>query len=529
MGTTSATSEAHPEGEVTTGWPVDTPGGRYYAEWDPGTPVSAHGQLVFFAQFLRTGKRWEDFIKECPLRYGGNRGSGARNVFGTAALSVLCGHWRYLHMNAVRGDVLNARVLGIDRLVSDDVVRRALNHLMDEGAALAWLGEHQRRCLAPLLRVPWIMDIDTTVKPLYGRQQGAEIGYNPHKPGRPSHVYHSYFAANLRLCVGVEVRPGNEHAAGRGQPGLWRTLEALPRTCWPAFLRGDCGYGQEGLMRECEERGLPYVFKLRFTAKVRALVSLLRCSGDWQSAGDGWEVVESTLRLTGWSRKRRVLIVRESAARAPVPENPDHLVKPGKRRGKDRGLLPGVPDAEWQSAAPWSGKLAVLVTSLDARAYPAACMPRIYRERGDCENNYDELKNQWGWNGYTTKKLAPCRIMANLIALLSNWWHLYTRLFDEEHHREAITTRPALLGGVARETRHGGQRRMKVSLLHAKGETLARAITLISSYLHQAGTITARWTPGQCWALLLTRILRRKLGGQWLGELPSAAHRLLSG
>ena len=80
-------------------------------------------------------------------------------------------------------------------------------------------------------------------------------------------------------------------------------------------------------------------------------------------------------------------------------------------------------------------------------------------------NNYDELKNQWGWNGYTTKKLAPCRIMANLIALICNWWSLYVRHFDEEHHREAIcadlskqsaalsplrsgSTRPALLSGA---------------------------------------------------------------------------------
>jgi hypothetical protein len=29
------------------------------------------------------------------------------------------------------------------------------------------------------------------VKTLYGEQEGAEIGYNPHKPGRPSHAYHT--------------------------------------------------------------------------------------------------------------------------------------------------------------------------------------------------------------------------------------------------------------------------------------------------------------------------------------------------
>ena len=123
---------------------------------------------------------------------------------------------------------VNAGLLGMKRIVSDDVVRHALNHLMDEDAALAWLGRHQRLCLEPALTLPWIMDIDTTVKSLYGAQQGAQIGYNPHKPGRPSHVYHSYFMANTRLCLGVDVLPGKEHASAHSQPGLWRCLDALP-------------------------------------------------------------------------------------------------------------------------------------------------------------------------------------------------------------------------------------------------------------------------------------------------------------
>jgi hypothetical protein len=74
---------------------VDTPGGRYYAELELDEPVTREGQLIFFAQFLHTGGRWSRFLEGCPLRYEGNRGSGAVNVLGTATLSILCGHWRY--------------------------------------------------------------------------------------------------------------------------------------------------------------------------------------------------------------------------------------------------------------------------------------------------------------------------------------------------------------------------------------------------------------------------------------------------
>jgi hypothetical protein len=521
--------EAHPMGEEIFGskdqggsWPVDTPGGRYYAELDFDAPVTREGQLIFFAQFLHAGGRWAELLKDCPLRYSGNRGSGATNVVGTAALSILCGHWRYAHINAVRGDTLNPPLLGMSHVVSEDVVRRAMKR-MEESEGLAWLSEQLRGCVEPVLSLPWILDIDVTVKPLYGHQQGAQIGHNPQKPGRPSHAYHSYFMANTRLCLGVEVQGGKEHASRHGLPGLWRLLDALPRTHWPAFVRGDCAYGNEVLLGECENRGLPGFFKLRHTAKVKTLLARMQRAGAaWQDAGQGWEVLEARLRLSGWSRERRVVLVRETPAIAPVGE------KARRRRNTLQPSLPGA--AHWeQNPAPWAGRIAVLVTTLNEMAYPAVALARLYRERADAENIYDELKNQWGWGGYTTKQLAPSRIMANLTALIYNWWHLYARLYDADHHREAITSRPALLHGVARLTRSGGQRTVKVSVRHEKSEQITAAITLVSNTLVRFLSIAEQWGPSQRWTLLLTHIFRHWLGAKWLGPLPPEARLLLSG
>ena len=519
---------------------MDTPGGRYYAEIDDEAPVTREGQLIFFAQFLHSGGRWERLLRNCPLRYHGNRGSQVVDVLGTASLSILCGHWRYAHINSVRGDKLNPPLLGMTRAVSEDVVRRAMKRI-DEPAGLAWLAAELRACVEPVLGVPWILDIDCTIKPLYGHQQGAQIGYNPHKPGRPSHCYHSYFMANTRLCLGVEVCGGKDTAAMHGLPGLWKLLDALPRTRWPSFLRGDCAYGNQALLCAAEARDLPYLCKLRHTGKVKTLLrQMQRAGASWQDAGDGWQVLEATLRLTGWSRERRVVLVREAPALAPVGANAR------RRRDHTQPALSGSTD--WDTgAAPWAGKIAVLVTSLDARAFPAVAMARLYRERADAENIYDELKNQWGWAGYTTQKLTPCRLMASLIALLYNWWHLYARLYDGDHHREAIhfgklrafgTSRPALLNGVGRLTAHSGpirlrsgrpQRTVKVSLQHEKGDLIAQAITAVSNTLQRFNAIAEQWTIEQRWTLLLTHIFRRWLGGKWLGELPPQAATFLSG
>jgi hypothetical protein len=362
-----------------------------------------------------------------------------------------------------------------------------------------------------------------TVKPIYGHQQGAQVGYNPHKPGRPSHCYHSYFMANTRLCLGVEVLGGKEHAARHALPGLWHLLEELPRTHWPTILRGDCGYGNEALLKEAEKRGLPCLFKLRHTNKVKTLVSQMQRAGAaWEDSGQGWEVLEATLRLSGWSLARRVVLVREKPALAPAGEQ-------GRRR-RDH-LQAGLPgSAQWKNVlAPWAGRMAVLVTTLDAKAYPAVALARLYRERADAENIYDELKNQWGWNGFTTQKLAPCRLMANLVALIYNWWHLYVRLYDGDHHREAITSRPALLSGVARLAVHQNQRKIRVSLQHENSQELAQAIAQVSNTLQRFWLIAEHWSVQQRWNLLLTHIFRHWLGGKWLGMLPPEAESLLSG
>jgi hypothetical protein len=83
--------------------------------------------------------------------------------------------------------------------------------------------------------------------------------------------------------------------------------------------------------------------------------------------------MESTLKLLGWSRERRVILVREAPARAPVSGAVIELnagamgttwnaaKRKRKRRGKDRQSdLPNATGEGWDAqATPWSGKMGV--------------------------------------------------------------------------------------------------------------------------------------------------------------------------
>jgi hypothetical protein len=71
------------------------------------------------------------------------------------------------------------------KVASADSVRRAMT-AREEQASEQWLKKHLKASYEPLREEPWALDRDTTVKPRYGHQEDAKVGYNPQKPGRPS-------------------------------------------------------------------------------------------------------------------------------------------------------------------------------------------------------------------------------------------------------------------------------------------------------------------------------------------------------
>jgi hypothetical protein len=135
---------------------------------------------------------------------------------------------------------------------------------------------HLDYCVRPLLDEPWVLDVDATIKPLYGHQEGAVVGYNPRKPGRPSHCYHTYMLSDLRLVLRVAVHPGDQHNPKHAATGLWSLLAQLGRERWPHLLRGDAEWGNEGVMARAEREGLPYLFRLRATANVKRALERAR-------------------------------------------------------------------------------------------------------------------------------------------------------------------------------------------------------------------------------------------------------------
>jgi hypothetical protein len=487
---------------------IDSWAGQIRVEWDPNAPLTPLGQASFFIEFLKVAGLFDALVADCPLARTSPNAPANRDVLGTIVLSVLAGHKRYAHVTTLRADGVLPELLGIDRILSEDAVRRALAAI-DEANGTAWLQRHLDHCTEPLLGEGWILDADTTIKPLYGRQEGAALGYNPKKPGRPSHAYHSFILANLRLVLDVDVMPGNEHAANHAAPGLWALLERIGRDRWPKMLRADKGFCSDALMARCEAEGLPYLMRLRLTKNVTRAIERMAGRGDWSDAGQGWQGIDTTLKLTGWARARRVVLLRRRTEGG----------KP-TRADADAAQLRLSFTAVEQGGETYEH--AALVTTLGE---PILGLGQLYRDRADCENAFDELKNQWGWGGFTTQDLARCRHAARIVALVYDWWNLFTRLAEPDKHLEAITSRPLLLTAIAERIRHARQTTLRIASSHGAGAWAATALAGIADFLRGLVEAAEQLTPLQRWYRILSHALRVFLGGRMLKpptRLPAA-------
>src|SRR6201986_2794379 len=498
----------HPAGEqplVECGEPgavvADTFAGRVHMEWEAGerAAVTPLGQLPFFIEYVKQGGLFDAWVAGSPLSLPSPNAPSKRDILGTVMLSVLAGHRRYAHITTLRCDPVNPPLLGMAKVVSEDAVRRALTKIEAE-AGRTWLQEQLDYCTRPLLREPWILDVDTTVKPLYGHQEGAVVGYNPKKPGRPSHTYHSYMLANLRLVLEVEVQAGNQHAAKHSAPGLWTLLDRLGPQCAPWLLRGDRDWGNEGVISEAERRGQAYLFKLRLTKRVKRVLERAMRDDYWRDAGAGWQGKHGEIRLMGWGRQRRVVLLRRRLAGVMLTQ-----------RQADGQLALGFVEIDEARQEAW--EYAVLVTSLMAEV---VTLGQLDRDRGDCENNFDELKNQWGWGGFTTHDLKRCRLLAGCVALAFNWWSLFVRLADPDHRPEAITRRPLLMQAIAPQTQHAAQVTLPLSSTHGQQHKARRAYLRIAGFLAQLRQTAEQLDPVQRWYRILSEALKRYLKGRQL-------------
>jgi len=165
------------------------------------------------------------------------------------------------------------------------------------------------------------------------------------------------------------------------------------------------------------------------------------------------------VRLHGWSRQRRVVILR--------------TLKPAS---------PSVQDLFWDNP---EDEVAVYVTNLEKHEARPEQIALLYAKRADTENVFDELKNPWGFRGYCSGRAVVTELAARLVLLTYNLWSLFTRLMglNPGHHTEAVKSRRDFLFLAAQVVESGRQRVVKMAVKAQWWEVLKGCYERLRSWL----------------------------------------------
>jgi len=158
-----------------------------------------------------------------------------------------------------------------------------------------------------------IFDLDSTVLPLYGRQEMARVGYNPKKWGRPS--YHPLLCFNgiTKDFWHGELRPGDTHTATGILELLETSFTKLPSSVRSISIRADKGFFDHKTIEYLESRRALFVIVARLTKPIKRKLSILR----YRNYSNGLQTSEFTYQPTGWEKEYRFIVIRR-----PIPEDP---------------------------------------------------------------------------------------------------------------------------------------------------------------------------------------------------------------
>lgn len=165
----------------------------------------------------------------------------------------------------------------------------------------------QRFIHLPEHRSRLLFDLDSTVVPAFGHQEGAEVGYNPRYRGKRSYDPLLCVEANSSFLWDVELR--------RGDAGTWAGSEALLASCFLSTpsdirefrVRADAGFGYGPVLDMLEVRPTA-----QYAVVARMIPSLKRELGalPYAPMNSRWEIAAFEHHPHGWSHARRCIVAR---------------------------------------------------------------------------------------------------------------------------------------------------------------------------------------------------------------------------
>jgi len=303
-------------------------------------------------------------------------------------------------------------MLGLRRFPDQATLRRFLKRLPPATIRrLVRLHDSLRAYLftLPTRRTTLVFDLDSVVVVIYGRQEGARVGYNPKKRGRRSYHPLLCFEAHFQEFWHGSLRPGNAASATGALPFLTHCLAKVPPTIARSRIRFrmDAGFYGSPVIRFLDGARCGYVIVVREYPHLKARARSCR----FHRLANGWEVGVFRARVHHkWKRRHRFVVVRR-----PIPDDP--------------------ADAEqWTLFQDRQYLYHVFVTNLRLSPWRVYL---FYRPRAAVEKNIRELLYDYPLGKIPTDSWTANVAFFHLLLFAANLVHWFKRLCLPAEYRTA--------------------------------------------------------------------------------------------
>lgn len=263
----------------------------------------------------------------------------------------------------------------------------------------------------------YTLDFDSTVMVREGSQEGAAKGYNPKRPGRPSHHPLLAFVSDVRMIANYWLRPGNTSASTNYLSFLEDTLSRL-QDKRVGLIRMDSGFFSGNILGYLEQRQLSYIIACRLNNRIK--YSLTR-EKTWVEVADGLEIAETTYQAEHWDSPKRIVMVRQEVEKRP------------KAAGKQVRELELFEDEQDFGKDRYS----CFVTNL---ALPAKIVYDSYRGRADSENRIKELKYDFSIDDFVLHNFWATEACGNFIVMAYNFMSLFRHALINSDKKKFLKT-----------------------------------------------------------------------------------------
>lgn len=160
---------------------------------------------------------------------------------------------------------------------------------------------------SPQHRSRLILDLDSTVVPVFGQQENATVGYNPRFRGRRSYQPLLCTEASSSYLWDARLRPGRSSSWTGSEQMLAHALTHLPRDIREVRVRADSGFSYDPVLTQLEEHNARFAIVARLYSPLRRLLSGLT----YHAVNRYWQMSECEHRLHSWPRPRRFVVARK--------------------------------------------------------------------------------------------------------------------------------------------------------------------------------------------------------------------------